>query len=116
MEKIDVLVIGQSCVDIISVVEQFPREDTKIPLLYRMIEGGGQGGTASCCIARLGGKVAREYARYDGCSRRLQVSRIQGEAIKEELLHSTSIILESSTHFERKAGSWEEKWKRLPSI
>ena len=58
MEKIDVLVIGRSCVDIISVVEQFPREDTKILLLYRMMEGGGQGGTASCCIARLGGKVA----------------------------------------------------------
>jgi len=58
MEKIDVLVIGRSCVDIISVVEQFPREDTKVPLLYRLMEGGGQGGTASCCIARLGGKVA----------------------------------------------------------
>ena len=58
MEKIDVLVIGRSCVDFIAVVEQFPREDTKIPLLYRMMEGGGQGGTASCCIARLGGKAA----------------------------------------------------------
>jgi len=58
MEKIDVLVIGRSCVDFIAVVEQFPREDTKIPLLYRMMEAGGQGGTASCCIARLGGKAA----------------------------------------------------------
>ncbi|MEN6375844.1 MAG: PfkB family carbohydrate kinase [Smithella sp.] len=62
MMDIDVLVIGRSCLDIISVVEQFPREDTKVPLLYRMVEGGGQGGTASCCIARLGGKVM-----YYGC-------------------------------------------------
>lgn len=58
MEKIDVLVIGRSCVDIISLVEQFPGENTKVPLLYKMMEGGGQGGTASCCIARLGGKAA----------------------------------------------------------
>jgi sugar/nucleoside kinase (ribokinase family) len=58
MDKIDVLVIGRSCVDFIAVVEQFPREDTKVPLVYRMVEGGGQGGTASCCIARLGGKSA----------------------------------------------------------
>lgn len=64
MMNIDVLVIGRSCLDIISVVEQFPREDAKIPLLSRMVEGGGQGGTASCCIARLGGKVT--YYGYLG--------------------------------------------------
>jgi sulfofructose kinase len=58
MKDIDVLVIGRSCLDIIAVVEEFPREDTKVPILFRMMEGGGQGGTASCCIARLGGKVA----------------------------------------------------------
>jgi sulfofructose kinase len=58
MTDIDVLVIGRSCLDIIAVVEQFPGEDTKVPLLYRMMEGGGQGGTAACCIARLGGNVA----------------------------------------------------------
>jgi len=62
MMDIDVLVIGRSCLDIISVVEQFPQEDTKTPLLNRMVEGGGQGGNASCCIARLGGAVA-----YYGC-------------------------------------------------
>jgi hypothetical protein len=42
--------------------------------------------------------------------------RIQGEAIKEELLFSTSRILESPILFGREAGSWEEKWKKLPSI
>ncbi|MBW2336079.1 MAG: carbohydrate kinase family protein [Deltaproteobacteria bacterium] len=29
-----------------------------MPLEFRLTEGGGQGGTASCCISRLGGKVA----------------------------------------------------------
>ncbi|MEN6620534.1 MAG: carbohydrate kinase family protein, partial [Smithella sp.] len=62
MLDIDVLVIGRSCLDVISVVEEFPSEDTKVPILYRMEEGGGQGGTSSCCIARLGGNVV-----YYGC-------------------------------------------------
>jgi len=87
MEKIDVLVIGRSCVDIISVVEQFPREDTKVPLLYRLMEGGGQGGTASCCIARLGGKVA--YYGHLGnddegrfCLKRLQDFRVDAKFVE----------------------------------
>jgi sugar/nucleoside kinase (ribokinase family) len=62
MMDIDVLVIGRSCVDNIAVIERFPREDSKVPFLSRMKEGGGQGGTASCCAARLGAKVA-----YYGC-------------------------------------------------
>ncbi len=87
MEKIDILVIGRSCVDIISVVEQFPREDTKVPLLYRMKEGGGQGGNASCCIARLGGKAA--YYGHLGnddegkfCLKRLQDFHVETRYVK----------------------------------
>ena len=57
MNNIDVLVIGRSCLDYIAVMNQFPHEDQKLPLEFRMTEGGGQGGTASCCIARLGGRV-----------------------------------------------------------
>ena len=57
-ENIDVLVIGRSCLDFISVVNRFPEENRKAPLEFRLTEGGGQGGTASCCISRLGGKVA----------------------------------------------------------
>ncbi len=53
----DVLVVGRSCLDTLAVVEAYPREDTKAPLESRILEGGGQGGTASACIARLGGKV-----------------------------------------------------------
>ena len=58
MQNYDILVIGRSCLDIIAVVNQFPRENQKLPLESRLTEGGGQGGTASCCIARLGGKPA----------------------------------------------------------
>jgi sulfofructose kinase len=58
MNKIDVLVIGRSCLDYIAVVNQFPDENQKLPLEFRLTEGGGQGGTSSCCIARLGGRVA----------------------------------------------------------
>ncbi len=58
MNNFDVLVIGRSCLDIIAVVNRFPQENQKLPLEFRLTEGGGQGGTASCCIARLGGRVA----------------------------------------------------------
>ena len=56
-ETIDVLVIGRSCLDYIAVINQFPQENQKVPLEFRLTEGGGQGGTASCCISRLGGTV-----------------------------------------------------------
>ncbi len=58
MKNIDVLVIGRSCLDYIAVINQFPEENRKVPLEFRLTEGGGPGGTASCCISRLGGKVA----------------------------------------------------------
>ena len=58
MDPFDVLVIGRSCLDIIAVVERFPAENQKAPLAFRLTDGGGQGGTASCCISKLGGSVA----------------------------------------------------------
>ena len=58
MNNIDVLVIGRSCLDYIAVVNRFPTENQKLPLEFRLTEGGGQGGTSSCCISRLGGRVA----------------------------------------------------------
>jgi sulfofructose kinase len=58
MNPFDVLVIGRSCLDQIAVVERYPAENRKAPLEFRILEGGGQGGTASCCIATLGGRVA----------------------------------------------------------
>ncbi len=58
MSEFDVLVIGRNCLDYIAGVDKFPGEDQKVPLHVRHMEGGGQGGTASCCIARLEGRVA----------------------------------------------------------
>ena len=52
----EVLVIGRSCLDHIFVVAQFPRENTKTAISQRLVEGGGQGGTAAACIARRGGR------------------------------------------------------------
>lgn len=62
MAACEVLVIGRSCVDHIAVVERFPRENAKTAITRRRVEGGGQGGTAAACIARLGGRVC-----YVGC-------------------------------------------------
>ncbi len=58
MQETDVLVIGRSCLDNIAIVDNFPKENQKVPLAFKLVEGGGQGGTAACCIARLGGGVA----------------------------------------------------------
>ena len=54
----DVLVIGRNCVDHIAVAERYPAENSKAAMLAHRIEGGGQGGTSACAIARLGGAVA----------------------------------------------------------
>ena len=56
MHSFDVLVIGRSCLDMIAVLDRFPEENRKAPISFRLQEGGGQGGTAACCISRLGGR------------------------------------------------------------
>ena len=58
MQAYDVLTIGRSCVDFIIVVDEFPQENSKMPLDSRLMEAGGQGGTSACCVAKLGGKVS----------------------------------------------------------
>ena len=58
MHTYDVLTIGRSCVDFIIVVDEFPHENSKMPLDFRLMEAGGQGGTSACCVSKLGGKVA----------------------------------------------------------
>jgi sugar/nucleoside kinase (ribokinase family) len=58
LRTIDIVVIGRSCLDYIAIVDRFPLENQKVPLEFRLTEGGGQGGTAACCISTLGGNVA----------------------------------------------------------
>ncbi|MBL0715607.1 MAG: carbohydrate kinase family protein, partial [Desulfosarcina sp.] len=57
MMQRDVLVIGRGCVDHIAVVARYPAENTKTAISTMVVEGGGQGATAACCIRRLGGAV-----------------------------------------------------------
>ncbi len=77
MNDPEVLVIGRNCLDYISVVEKFPEEDKKASLCFRMVEGGGQGGTASCCIAKLGGKVTLLGKLGDDEEGRICIRRLQ---------------------------------------
>ncbi|MGD8446650.1 MAG: carbohydrate kinase family protein [Desulfobacterales bacterium] len=86
MNKIDVLVIGRSCLDYIGVVNQFPAENQKLPLEFRLIEGGGQGGTSSCCISRLGGKVAYVGKLGDDDEGRFCLKRLEDFGVKTDFI------------------------------
>ena len=86
MNKIDVLVIGRSCLDYIAVVNHFPAENQKLPLEFRLTEGGGQGGTSSCCISRLGGKVAYVGKLGDDDEGRFCLKRLADFGVKTEFV------------------------------
>lgn len=80
------LVIGRSCVDVISVVDRFPEEDTKVVIRERILEGGGQGGTAACCIARLGGKVSYWGKIGDDSEGKFCLKRLQDFGVDTHLV------------------------------
>jgi sulfofructose kinase len=90
MNNIDVLVIGRSCLDYIAVVNQFPDENQKLPLEFRLTEGGGQGGTSSCCIARLGGRVAYVGKLGDDDEGRFCLKRLEDFGITMEFVEIVS--------------------------
>jgi sugar/nucleoside kinase (ribokinase family) len=90
MNKIDVLVIGRSCLDYIAVVNRFPHENQKLPLEFRLTEGGGQGGTSSCCIARLGGRVAYVGKLGDDDEGRFCLKRLADFGVKTEFVEIVS--------------------------
>ena len=90
MNNIDVLVIGRSCLDYIAVVNQFPAENQKLPLEFRLIEGGGQGGTSSCCISRLGGRVAYVGKLGDDDEGRYCLKRLKDFGVTAEFVELVS--------------------------
>ncbi len=90
MNNVDVLVIGRSCLDYIAVVNQFPDENQKLPLEFRLTEGGGQGGTSSCCIARLGGRVAYVGKLGDDDEGRFCLKRLEDFGITMEFVEIVS--------------------------
>lgn len=56
--KYEVAVIGRNCIDYIFPIDHYPQENSKKQIIKKIVEAGGQGSTAACCIAKLGGKVA----------------------------------------------------------
>ena len=90
MNNVDVLVIGRSCLDYIAVVNQFPNENQKLPLEFRLTEGGGQGGTSSCCIARLGGRVAYRGKLGDDDEGRFCLKRLADFGVTTEFVEIVS--------------------------
>ncbi len=83
----EVLVIGRTNVDNLSVLERYPKEDSKIRILEHITDTGGQGANTSCCIARLGGSVmfiSRVGNDKEGrfCIERLKESGIDTSSIR----------------------------------
>jgi sugar/nucleoside kinase (ribokinase family) len=89
-ENIDVLVIGRSCLDTIAVINQFPADNQKVPLEFRLTEGGGQGGTASCCISRLGGNVAYVGKLGDDDEGRFCLQRLEKFGVATDFIEVVS--------------------------
>ncbi len=86
MKPIDVLVIGRSCLDFLAVLDHFPEENQKTTLEFRLMEGGGQGGTASCCISKLGGRVAYVGKLADDQEGRFCLKRLQDFGVNTEFV------------------------------
>jgi sulfofructose kinase len=86
MKKFDVLVIGRSCLDYISVLTRFPEENRKVALEFRLMEGGGQGGTASCCLSKLGGQVAYVGKVGDDAEGRFCLKRLKDFGVSTEFI------------------------------
>ena len=85
-KDIDVLVIGRSCLDYIAVVDNFPQENQKVPMALRLTEGGGQGGTAACCISTLGGRVAYVAKLGDDPEGRTCLNRLRRYGVSGEFI------------------------------
>jgi len=90
MKKIDVLVIGRSCLDYIAVVDRFPEENQKTVLEFRLMEGGGQGGTAACCISKLGGQVVYVGKLGDDEEGRFCLKRLKDFGVSTEYIEIVS--------------------------
>ena len=89
-ENVDVLVIGRCCLDTIALVNRYPADNQKVPLEFRLTEGGGQGGTASCCISRLGGTVAYVGKLGDDREGRFCLQRLEKFGVATDFIEVVS--------------------------
>ena len=55
---VEVVGLGQSCIDHLALVSAFPAEDSKQEFDRPLIQGGGPAATALVCLARLGRRTA----------------------------------------------------------
>jgi len=90
----DVAVIGRSCIDYIFPIDHYPTENSKKQIIKKIVEAGGQGSTAACCISKLGGKAAfwtnlANDAEGRFCLKRLKDFNVETDLIKICPKHTT---------------------------
>ena len=58
MEKIEVVGIGQACIDYLGTIDKYPPEDVKVELTNLQMQCGGPAATAMVTLSRLGIKTS----------------------------------------------------------
>ena len=119
MKKYDVLGIGVSTIDILSVVEQYPSEEGVQKAIETSVQGGGPVATALVALSKLGGKAAmidvigddwrgkrieEEFEVYGVSTEHLQVIPGERSAVATILIHQE----EKSRHIVFSPGSAAE--------
>jgi ribokinase len=89
MKKFDVLGIGGSTVDHLTVVERFPEKDEKVLAKKSSIQGGGQTANSIACLARLGASTA-----MIGVVGRPPFGQFSIDTLKEEGVDTSGIVVQ----------------------
>jgi sulfofructose kinase len=84
---LDVLGLGAVSVDELVLVNEFPKPDSKVPMLRQERQAGGQAGTALVAAARLGARCA-----YAGALDRDDLSRFVIDGLGEEGVSTEWIV------------------------
>lgn len=86
MSQIDVVGLGASTIDVLSLVEHLPAEDENLRAISTSVQGGGPVATAMVTLARLGAKVAMLDAIGDDWRGQLIRQEFQREGVITEHL------------------------------
>ncbi len=84
--QIDVIGLGASTIDILTLVEHFPTRREVQQALSTVIQGGGPVATAMVAVSRLGGNAAMIDSIGDDWVGRLVVQEFQNEEVGTELI------------------------------
>ena len=88
MEHFDVVGIGGVTVDHLTVVDKFPKKDTKIIPLWSSMQGGGQAATAIAQLGRLGVKTALIGTVGEGPIGQFAIETMQDEGVNADMVRS----------------------------